>query len=255
MKEEFRWIKGFEGYYQISNMGRVYSFPRYDENMCRHGGIFLKQQKRKDGYLTVHLKKHSLRYAKLIHKLVAESFIPNPNHKNQIDHIDADKSNNVVSNLRWCTSMENKANPITYNRLIEKSRSNKMLGKKNPFSRAVAQYNLDGDFIAEYESCGDASRQTGVSVDSIQMCASGKHKTGMGYKWKYTSNAICNRKNIVLYTNKPKAVCKYDKNMTLIEEYASIKEAALKNDRCEASIKQAIRNSGTSNGFFWKLKE
>lgn len=255
MKEEFRWIKGFEGYYMVSNLGRVYSFPRYDSLMRRHGGKFIAIQIAMNGYAIAHLNVDGKRTAKYVHIAVAESFIPNPLGKEEVDHIDANKTNNCVSNLRWCTRTENCGNEITYQRLVKSKKSNPQCGDKNPFSRRVSQYDMQGNFIAEYESCGDAFRKTGISRDSIQQCASNKRKLGGGYIWKYTTKAKCSFKKIGNCFYGRKRVCQYKINGDFIKEYASITEAAKGIDRSVSSIRQAIFNNGTAGGFLWKLKE
>ena len=107
MKEEFRWIKGFEGYYMVSNFGRIYSFPRYDNMMRKNGGYFMSAQISPNGYEIVHLMLNGKRIAKYVHKVLAESFIPNPIGKKEVDHIDANKSNNRLDNLQAVTNSKN----------------------------------------------------------------------------------------------------------------------------------------------------
>lgn len=256
MKEEFRWVKGFEGYYMISNLGRVYSFPHYDDMMRKHGGHFLSTQiNHSNGYEMAHLMLNGKRTAKYVHIIVAESFIPNPLHKKEVDHIDTNKTNNRLDNLRWCTRSENCRNEITYARMVESKRINPRYGDKNPSSRRVAQYDSNGNFIAEFESCGDAFRKTGISRDSIQQCASGKRKFGSSYIWKYTTEAKCSSKKTDNYSYEKKAVCQYNLNGELISEYISISDAAKSINRSKSSIKQAIRTNGTSGGYKWKFKE
>ena len=255
MKEEFRWIKGFEGYYMVSNLGRIYSFPRYDNMMRKHGGYFISTQISPNGYEIVHLMLNGKRIAKYVHKVLAESFIPNPIGKKEVDHIDANKTNNRIDNLRWCTRSENCLNEITYTRMVESNKDNLRCGDKNPHSRRVAQYDSNGNFIAEYESCGDAFRKTGISRDSIQQCASGKRKLGGSYIWKYITEAKFSTKKITPIFPQKKGVCQYSINGDFIKEYVSITEAAKSVNSSKSSIRQAIEKKGTSAGFFWKFKE
>lgn len=107
-----RWlpIKGYEDFYHISNLGRVKSLPRKIET--RPGVIALFKGKilsmtGKRNYLRVTLSKNGTQNVKTIHRLVAETFIPNINNKKCVNHIDGDKHNNNVSNLEWCTYKEN----------------------------------------------------------------------------------------------------------------------------------------------------
>ena len=91
-------IKGFEGLYQITDDGRVYSIRR---------DMYLKPRKDKDGYLLVNLYKDKKQYTKKIHRLVGEAFLDNPEGKAEINHIDCQRDNNCVSNLEWTTHREN----------------------------------------------------------------------------------------------------------------------------------------------------
>lgn len=91
-------IKGFEGLYQISDEGRVYS---------AYSKKYLKLRKDKDGYLLVNLYKDKKQYTKKVHRLVAEAFIDNPEGKKEVNHIDCQRDNNCVSNLEWMTHRDN----------------------------------------------------------------------------------------------------------------------------------------------------
>jgi hypothetical protein len=110
MEEIWKDIKGYEGRYQVSNMGRVKSLPKewltHNNAIRKHNGIILKQFKtgrKNNQYNTVSLPK---RYRK-VHQLVAENFIPNPLNKPQINHINGNKDDNSVNNLEWCTCIDN----------------------------------------------------------------------------------------------------------------------------------------------------
>lgn len=100
MQELFRNIEGYEGLYQVSNLGRVRSFKVYK------GGKVLTLVQRK-GYITVTLCKNGKSKIYSVHRLVAEAFIPNPDSMREVNHIDGNKLNNDVSNLEWCTHLEN----------------------------------------------------------------------------------------------------------------------------------------------------
>lgn len=97
-------IKGYEGYYQISNLGGIKSFPR---NGTISTVYMLKPTLTKNGYYKVTLSKPNNTTYLLVHRIVAETFIPNPENKPEVNHIDGDKLNNCVDNLEWCTSKEN----------------------------------------------------------------------------------------------------------------------------------------------------
>lgn len=111
MIEEWKPIKGYEGFYEVSNTGKVRSVNR---ELVKPNGIsyhyksvVLKQRDNGNGYLIVCLRKRCSHKNKYIHRLVAEAFIPNPENKSEINHKDGNKTNNVISNLEWCTRSQN----------------------------------------------------------------------------------------------------------------------------------------------------
>lgn len=112
MGEQWKTIEGFEGYYEVSNQGRIRSVDRmcntyFSEAGRRIKGQIMKPTDNGNGYLIVHLKKNGQRTSKYIHRLVAETFLEKPAECNVVDHIDYNKKNNVVDNLQWCTQKEN----------------------------------------------------------------------------------------------------------------------------------------------------
>ena len=254
--EEFRWVKGLEGFYQISNKGEVYSFPRHDNLMRVQGGKLMKTAILPNGYEVAYLSKSGKRYAKYVHKMVAEAFIPNPQNKPEIDHIDTNKLNNNVENLRWCTRKENISNPLSFSAMKIAVTKNASRGARSPFSRKVGQYSLDGTFIAEYESAGMASLATGVSVASIQSCAIGKRNRGGQFIWKYLSEPKM-KHNIVEHIGRcGKPVLQLDKAGNFIAEYVSIGQASRKTGIDASSIAHCVKGRYKSfKGYVWKLKE
>ncbi|MDY2883057.1 MAG: NUMOD4 domain-containing protein [Romboutsia timonensis] len=110
MEEVWKDIKGFEEIYQVSNFGRVKSLLRKRRN--RNGYFYIKEKILKQsintyGYLQVCLYNNCERSVKRVHRLVAETFIPNPSNKPEVNHIDGNKTNNKIDNLEWVTSKEN----------------------------------------------------------------------------------------------------------------------------------------------------
>lgn len=161
MKEIWKDVAGYERLYKISNLGNVYSVKR---------GRNLKLINSHHGYKRIRLyigSKSWRIYA--VHRLVAEAFIPNPHNLPEVNHKDENHSNNVVSNLEWCTRTYN----VNYGERTKKTYS------------AVEMVSLDGIFLKEFCSQVDASKETGILQGSISNCCRGFAKTAGGYRWRY----------------------------------------------------------------------
>ena len=107
MKVVWKDIKGYEGIYQISNFGEVIRLRSYDSRNHLRNSKILKQRTTSDGYLQLGLHKNGKETKYLVHRLVAEAFLPNPDNLTEVNHIDENKQNNCISNLEWCTHKYN----------------------------------------------------------------------------------------------------------------------------------------------------
>jgi len=176
--ESWKNIKGYEGLYKVSNMGRVKSLER---TVTRKNGIkqtirerILKPSTDKDGYLLVSLCNGSGKVKTFkVHRLVCEAFYENPKKKPCVNHIDENKTNNVASNLEWCTYEENNNHGTRNARSAEAQR------------KSVGQYTRDGKLIKVWQSTHEVERQLGFNQGFISLAARGKYKTAYGYVWKY----------------------------------------------------------------------
>lgn len=182
--EEWRPIDGYENLYAVSSKGRVMNLKK---------NKMIKPWVSNYGYVLVNLRKNGKQKKYLIHKLVAEAFIPNPYNLPQINHIDECKSNNNVTNLEWCTPSQNQRHSI-YQR-----------------SCKINQYTLDGEFIKQWESSHEIERNLGYNDGNIISCCKNKQKTAYGYRWKYTDGLHQQKQNrpVAVLTKDGEYVAKY----------------------------------------------
>ena len=167
MVEIWKDIVGYEGLYKVSNLGNVMSFWGKKPHLLRAG-------KSSNGYLQVDLTNHNKSIKNfLIHRLVAQAFIPNPQNLPFVNHKDENKKNNREDNLEFCTQQYNNI----YGTRIERASKSK--------SKPVLQYDKNGIFINEYPSIKDAERHTGIYKENICSVCKGKLKTAGGYVWRY----------------------------------------------------------------------
>lgn len=176
-------IKGYEGLYQVSNFGRVRSLKhvivRRNGRQFTINNKILNPNKLKSGYLQVQLKKEGDYKCILVHRLVAEAFIPNTKHLPCVNHKDENKTNCKLSNLEWCTYSYN----TKYGTCQERRR--KLLINNYNMSKIVLQYTKEGMFIKEYPSLSEAARQIGCDIRNISACCRNKKKSIGGFVWKY----------------------------------------------------------------------
>lgn len=177
-------IVGFEGIYQISTYGRLKSFKVNTE------GYVLKNTNNKGGYLSVILDyRNNRRISTRIHRLVAEAFIPNPDHLPEINHINGNKQNNHNDNLEWCTRRHNVRDAIKRNPNIIRGMN---IYNKYIRPRTIIQYSLDGRPLALFCNSVEASKATGVCHRNIlQVASKDEYRPGLtrkqagGFKWEY----------------------------------------------------------------------
>lgn len=174
-------IKDFPDYF-VDDEGNLYSKKYYHihKELKR-----LKPKKTQRGYLEIAIiDKENHKFYKKVHRLVAETFLPNPENKPEVNHINGNKRDNKVENLEWCTHSENEKHSY---RVLGKKTTKHWIGKygkEHNRSKPILQIK-DGKVIAKFYGAREAQRKTRISYQSIWHVLHGRHKTAGGYEWKY----------------------------------------------------------------------
>lgn len=179
-KEKWKPIKGYDGLYEVSNLGRVKSLHQRGKEKDR----ILAPIEMDIGYCKVTLYNKFKKEQKYIHRLVAEAFIPNPKNLKVINHINANKKDNNVDNLEWCTQKHNMQQAFNMG-LVRNSQRGK-LGKESQIRKIIKQIDANTNEVLNifYGAC-EAERQTNICCQNIRACCRGKRKTAGGFMWKY----------------------------------------------------------------------
>lgn len=183
MEEVWKAIEGYEGLYEVSNLGRVRSFdriiikphprnPAYTLRYIQKGKV-LKQRKHSAGYWTVMLYKDKVADTQTVHRLVAEAFIPNPNNLPEVNHIDENKGNSRMDNLEWVTRSGN----------MRHGTCGERMGRKH--WKAIVQMTMDGKFVKRWDCAQHASEELGLHHSRLIACCRGRAKSHGGFRWRY----------------------------------------------------------------------
>ncbi len=167
MNEIWRSIKDYEGLYEVSNWGRVRSLGKWcngrNGSKCWRNGRIVRPRMNNKGYLQVDLCNDGVHKRCLVHRLVAEAFIPNPQGLPIINHKDENPLNNRVENLEWCT--------YSYN-------------SEYSLAKVVYMYTQDDKLCGLWPSVAECGRH-GFSISGICNCCNGRYKTHKGFKWSH----------------------------------------------------------------------
>lgn len=183
MEEIWKPVVGWEGLYEVSSFGRVRSLDREIVNKAgfrqSFTGRILSPARDKDGYDRVVLAREGRRYNRIVHRLMAQSFIPNPENFPEVNHKDEDKTNNLLSNLEWCSDKYN----VNYGTGLQRRTASQRNHPRE--SKPVQQFSKKGELLNVYPSIKEASRQTGIKTESISLSCRGLLKYCHRYYWRF----------------------------------------------------------------------
>lgn len=187
---QWKEIPGYDGKYEVSTYGNVRCVNYRKSGKSQNMKLSLSRH----NYYMVTLRQHGKNVNRSVHRLVAITWIPNPNNLPEIDHINSNPSDNRLENLKWCTKEENLQNPFT---IAKRKNKESVPYSKNPItdearkrisermSKPVIQMDLLGRYIGEYPSIKAAGEITKVHQAAINKCCRGKTRSAGRYKWKY----------------------------------------------------------------------
>lgn len=217
--------------YFVSNLGRFKN---------SYGLIMDNYKVNETGYIRVYI--YNKTYA--LHRLIALTFIENPENKEQVNHIDGNKLNNSVTNLEWTTCSENNLHKFK-------------IGLGNNQTRQIVQYDLEMNKINEFNSIAEAAKILNIGKTNINGVLTNCRKTAGGFVFKYADDKnIDFSKKITINKNIGRHVGQYDISGNLLHVHNSIAEASRKVNIHKNNIWGVINNfRKTSGGFIWKYLE
>lgn len=169
--EVWKDVIGYEGYYQVSNLGRIRSLMHRGSK--RKKPYIMHPHVQKNGYAYACLSKDKIPRVVRFHRIVASAFIPNPNKFPYINHIDENKTNNRADNLEWCTAKYNSNYGNIRERII------------SPQRKPVGKYDKKGNLLRTYIGVNEAARIEGISAGNICMVCKGQRNETGGHVWRY----------------------------------------------------------------------
>lgn len=184
-------IMGYEGLYEVSNLGRVKSLERVVKcgKATRIDSEVIKTlTPNKNGYIKVNLFKEGKYKTCLVHRLVADTFLDNTHNLPQVDHINGDRTDNRVINLRYTDKQSNQLNNITRKRM-----SLSHIGKPSNWhkkEKTKVQFNHNGEIIKIWNSTKDCKSIIGISRQTINDCCKGRCNSAGGYQWQYLDDYL-----------------------------------------------------------------
>ena len=184
-------IKNYEGLYEVSSSGEIRSTDRVVATAINHSdsrkisGKLLKQNRKRNGYLTVDLAKNGKVKTTLVHRIVAETFLPEAPGCKYVNHKDGVKTHNSVSNLEWVTSKRNRQHAVE-NQLARFTQSREIMCRENGI---VFPHALYAARWVKENYPGTVNGSERVAAQNIRACANGLKKSAYGFTWEFTEGS------------------------------------------------------------------
>lgn len=263
-EEIWKPVVGYEGLYEVSNFGRIKAplkIVRSGRMMRKYQERIITPQHNKLGYLCVVLYKDGKGKRYLVHRLVMLAFVPNPENKPHIDHINTIKDDNRLENLRWATAKENANNILTVEYMKKAHspesyiRGNETKRKKNcrKAPKNVYQYSKNGDLIAKYPSLSDVERKLGIQTTNISKVLNDNTLSAGGYMWRTDGVQKCQPFSSRHHPfSKP--IQLFDLNGNFVKEWKSIYEASIELNIPPGNIRRNIRSKRKPRKYIFRFK-
>jgi hypothetical protein len=180
MIEVFVPVTGYEGLYEISNLGRVKSLAKFKGTNYKQriGERIMKGKPNTNGYLQIGLSIDGEKTYPFVHRLVAIHFIENPNNSPEVNHKNGNRICNEASNLEWCTRLENEQHSW-------RTGLKQMRGDLHKLSKRVLQLDLSGTLLKDWTNGYEVMNTLGYAHGHISKCCRGLAKSAYGFKWQY----------------------------------------------------------------------
>lgn len=249
MKEIWKDIPGYEGHYQISNLGNILSL-NYKRSHTPH---LMKHHLTYDGYHLIGLCLNSKKTFKSVHILVAKAFVLNPENKPQVNHIDGNKDNNCASNLEWVTCKENIHHAIKTGLRSYENR-HYLHGSEHYGSKPILQYDLQGNFIKKWGSQVEAAEYYNCDSSTISSCAVGHSKSCKGFIWRFPDGEIQPKIEVEHHRLSPRIIQQYSLNDELLKEWNGYKELFAEHPEYKAPSISACCHGTQKSAYGYKWK-
>lgn len=256
-------IPGYEGYYEASTEGEIRSVDRYVNNRNSFvASRIMHLNMGPSGYLQVSLSKDGKAKVYKVHRIIAETYIPNPEKKPCIDHINTLRTDNRVCNLRWVTLKENSSNPISKHHLKhgkkkvlgERKKTNKRFKEDAPNKpKPVYRYSLSGEFVDSFKSMIEAESVTQIEMTGIRKALNKQYRTAGGYLWKTEQMLFCEPYQRRRHT-KCKTIQMTDHKGVLVKEWEAVADASNELNITKCRILRHMKDNKPIEGFYFRYK-